>query len=218
MVKKDENDEEDDEEDFEDPMDFFKHLGDPTKIFRNMDPSKLFNSKEFQNIFKEIFKQITSNLPKELQGMSPEDIMKEFMKNRDKFGFKGPIMYGFNINFGQDGKPIVDSFGNIKKTPYSSKPKVDKVREPLVEVNEDGQNIIVIAEMPGVTRDDIELKATPRTITIKTKEGIVGRKYYKEVDLPAVIDSNYAKARYTNGILEITLKKIDEKHTNIKID
>lgn len=218
MVKKDENNEEDDEEDFEDPMDFFKHLGDPTKIFRNMDPSKLFNSKEFQNIFKEIFKQIASNLPKELQGMSPEDIMKEFMKNRDKFGFKGPIMYGFNINFGQDGKPIVDSFGNIKKTPYSSKPKVDKVREPLVEVNEDGQNIIVIAEMPGVTRDDIELKATPRTITIKTKEGIVGRKYYKEVDLPAVIDSNYAKARYTNGILEITLKKIDEKHTNIKID
>ena len=218
MVKKDENNEENDEEDFEDPMDFFKHLGDPTKIFRNMDPSKLFNSKEFQNIFKEIFKQITSNLPKELQGMSPEDIMKEFMKNRDKFGFKGPIMYGFNINFGQDGKPIVDSFGNIKKTPYSSKPKVDKVREPLVEVNEDGQNIIVIAEMPGVTRDDIELKATPRTITIKTKEGIVGRKYYKEVDLPAVIDSNYAKARYTNGILEITLKKIDEKHTNIKID
>jgi HSP20 family protein len=218
MVKKDENDEEDEEDDFDDPMDFFKHLGDPSKIFRNIDPSKLFNSKEFQQIFKDIFKQISNNLPKELQGMSPEDIMKEFMKNRDKFGFKGPIMYGFNINFGQDGKPIIDSFGNIKKTPYSSKPKVDKVREPLVEVNEDGQNIIVIAEMPGVTRDDIELKATPNSITIKTREGVVGRKYYKEVDLPSVIDSNYAKARYTNGILEITLKKIDEKHTNIKID
>jgi len=218
MVRNDENDEEDEEDEFNDPFDFFKHLGDPNKIFKNIDPSKLFNSKEFQNIFKEIFKQIASNLPKELQGMSPEEVMKEFMKNRDKFGFKGPIMYGFNINFGQDGKPIVDSFGNIKKTPYSSKPKVDKEREPLVEVSEDGKNIIVIAEMPGVTRDDIELKATPRSITIKTKEGVVGRKYYKEVDLPAVIDSNYAKARYTNGILEITLKTIDEKQTNIKVD
>jgi len=218
MVRNDENDEEDDEDEIDDPFDLFKHLGDPNKIFRNIDPSKWLNSKEFQNIIKEVFKQIGSNLPKELQGMSPEDIMKEFMKNRDKFGFKGPIMYGFNINFGQDGKPIIDSFGNIKKTPYSSKPKVKKAREPLIEVNEDIENIIVIAEMPGVTRDDIELKSTPRSITIKTKEGVVGRKYYKEVDLPAVIDSNYAKARYTNGILEITLKKIDEKHTNIKID
>jgi HSP20 family protein len=218
MTKKDDYDEEDDEDSFDDPFNFFKHLGDPNKIFKNIDPSKLFNSKEFQEIFKEIFKQIAHNLPKELQGLSPEDIMKEFMKNRDKFGFKGPIMYGFNINFGQDGKPIVDSFGNIKKTPYSSKPKVKQAREPLVEVNEDGNNIIVIAEMPGVTRDDIELKASARSITIKTKEGIPGRKYYKEVDLPAIIDSNYAKARYTNGILEITLKKIDEKHTNIKID
>ena len=218
MVRNDENDEEDNEDEVDDPFDFFKYLGDPNKIFKNIDPSKLFNSKEFQNIFREIFKQIANNLPEELQGMSPEDIMKEFMKNRDKFGFKGPIMYGFNINFGQDGKPIIDSFGNIKKTPYSSKPKVKKAREPLVEVNEDIENIIVVAEMPGVTREDIELKATPRSITIKTKEGIVGRKYYKEVDLPSVIDSNYAKARYTNGILEITLRKIDEKHTKIEID
>ncbi|MEJ2296799.1 MAG: Hsp20 family protein, partial [Candidatus Lokiarchaeota archaeon] len=58
----------------------------------------------------------------------------------------------------------------------------------------------------------------PKSITIKTMEGAVGRKYYKEVELPAVIDSNYAKARYTNGILEITLKKIDETHTSIKVD
>ena len=227
MTKKDENDEDDDDEYGEDddeenkvgdPFNFFKSLGDPNKIFKNIDPSSLLNSKEFQHIFKAIFKQIANNLPKELQGLSPEDIMREFMKNRDKFGFKGPIMYGFNINFGQDGKPIVDSFGNIKKTPYSGKPKVKEVREPLVEVNEDGKNIIVIAEMPGVTRDDIELKATSNSITISTREGIVSRKYYKEIELPATIDSNYAKARYTNGILEVTLRKVDEKHTNIKID
>ncbi len=225
MTKKDENNEEDDEDEEDDdgdkvadPFNFFKSLGDPNKLFKNIDPSNMLNSKEFQHIFKEIFKQIANNLPKELQGLSPEDVMREFMKNRDKFGFKGPIMYGFNINFGQDGKPTIDSFGNIKKTPYSGKPKVKEVREPLVEVNEDGKKIIVIAEMPGVSRDDIELKATSNSITISTREGIVSRNYYKEVELPATIDSNYAKARYTNGILEVTLKKIDEKQTNIKID
>ena len=101
MTKKDENDDyennedEDDadndedeannDEEFTEPFNFFKYLGDPNKIFKNIDPSKLLNSKEFQQIFKEIFKQIANNLPKELQGLSPEDVMREFMKNKDKF-------------------------------------------------------------------------------------------------------------------------------------
>ena len=72
--------------------------------------------------------------------------------------------------------------------------------------------------MPGVTREEIELKATTRSLTISTKSMDKGRNYYKELELPSPINSDYAKARYTNGILEVKLKKIDEKQTNIKID
>jgi len=86
-----------------------------------------------------------------------------------------------------------------------------------VEVNEEEEIIIVIAEMPGVDREDIELKATIHSITISTKEN-ANRNYYKEVELPSAINSDYAKARYSNGILEIELKKVDEKHKKIKID
>ena len=211
MSGEDEYDDEDEEDEYEDFLDRFKDLGDPSKLFGNFDPAKLFNSKEFQKMFKEIFKQLAKNLPKELQGLSPEEITREFMK-------KGPIMYGFNIGFGPDGKPIMDSFGNLEKEPISGQRKVRKTREPLVEVNEDQDQIIVIAEMPGVSKEDIELNATNRSLTISTEKVVFGRSYFKEIDLPAAINSDYAKARYTNGILEVKLKKLKEKGKPIDIE
>jgi HSP20 family protein len=211
MSGEDEYDDEKEEDEYEDFLDRFKDLGDPSKLFGNFDPAKLFNSKEFQKMFKEIFKQLAKNLPKELQGLSPEEITREFMK-------KGPIMYGFNIGFGPDGKPIMDSFGNLEKEPISGKRKVRETREPLVEVNEDQDQIIVIAEMPGVSKEDIELNATNRSLTISTEKIVFGRSYFKEIDLPAAINSDYAKARYTNGILEVKLKKLKEKGKPIDIE
>ena len=200
--------EDDDEDEIGDPSDFFNLFA---------DPNKLFNSKQFRSLFKKIFEKIKEGFP-DFQKLSPEDIQKELMKNKDKFGF--PFMYGFNINIGPDGKPRIDSFGNIKAKPYSRKSKVqvDKSREPLIEIIEESDKLVVIAEMPGVTKDDVELKATSHSLTISTRSNSFGRNYYKEIELPAAINSDYAKARLQNGILEVKLKKIDEKHTNIKID
>ena len=211
MSEKDDYDEEDEEDNYNDFMNMFKDLGDPSKIFGNFDPAKLFKTKEFQKMFKEIFGRLRKNLPKELQGLSPEEITREFMK-------KGPIMYGFNIGFGPDGKPIMDSFGNLEKEPISGERKVRKTREPLVEVNEEQDQIIIIAEMPGVNKEDIELNATNRSITISTEKIVSGRSYFKEIELPAAINSDYAKARYQNGILEVKLKKIKEKGKSIDIE
>lgn len=221
MPKKKKDDDEDEDEEKNEPFDFYKFFEEPNKFFSDpskfaIDPTKLFRSKDFQRLFKDIFARIADNLPSEFQNLSPEDIMKEFTKHKGKFGF--PIMYGFNINIGPDGKPTIDSFGNIKAKPYSGEPEVKKVREPLTEVNEGQDQIIVICEMPGVTKDEIELKASRDSLTISTKSNAIGRNYYKEVKLPSAINSDYARARYTNGILEVKLKKIDEKQTDIKID
>ena len=213
----DEDDYDDDEDDIDDPLDIFKYFKDPNGIFKNFDPSKIFGSKEFNDIFRQIFGQISKNLPEEFQNMSPEDLLKEFTKDKSKFGIKGPFTYGFRFDIGKDGKPIVEPFGNIKKEKYTGKPEVKKDREPLVEVSEVEDNIIVIAEMPGVTKEDIELKATNQSLTVSTKKDAV-RAYYKEINLPSAINSDYAKARYTNGILEVELKKLDQKQTKIKVD
>ena len=210
--------EDDDNDEIDDPLDIFKYFKDPNGVFKNFDPSKIFGSKEFNEIFKEIFGQIVNNLPKEFQNMSPEELFKEFTKDKSRFGVKGPFTYGFRFDFGRDGKPIVEPFGNIKKEKYTGKPEVQKDREPLVEVTETEDNIIVIAEMPGVTREDIELKATNQSLTISTQKETAARVYYKEINLPTAINSDYAKARYVNGILEVQLKKLDQKQTNIKVD
>ena len=211
MSGKDEYDDEDEDDTYDEFYEKFKSLGDPSKFFGNFDPAKLFNSKEFQKMFKEIFKQLAKTLPKELQGLSPEEITRELMK-------KGPIMYGFNLGFGPDGKPIMDSFGNLEKEPISGERKIRKTREPLVEVNEEEDQIVLIAEMPGVRKEDIQLNATNRSITISTENVESGRTYFKEIDLPAAINQDYAKARYTNGILEVRLKKIKEKGKAIDIE
>lgn len=212
--RKDEKDEEDDEdENEEDKADM------PFNFFNNFD-SQFFDSKQFKQIFKEIYKKISEFLPPQFRNLSPEELQKMFMKNQSKFGFPGgPFMAGFNVHFNKDGMPVVDSFGNLKTKPGEpGEPKEYGVRKPLVEINEELTQIIVIAEMPGVTKEDIELKATNHSLTISTKASDKDRKYYKEVELPAAINSDYAKARYQNGILEVKLKKIDEKHTNIKVD
>ena len=220
MPKSNKYDEDDEDED---PLDLMKNLeglgkffSDPNKTF--IDPNKLFSSKQFRHLFKEIFEKISKNLPSEFRNLSPEDLMREFKKNRGKFGVDFPIMYGFNVGIGADGKPTIDSFGNIKPKPYSGEPVVKSKREPLTEVSEEKDEIIVIAEMPGVDRADIELETKgSHSLIISTKEN-ANRNYYKEIKFSSTINSDVAKARYTNGILEVRLKKIDEKHKRIQIE
>jgi len=222
MPKRDKYDDEEEDEEEENPFDFFKFIGDPSKFPSDpskffMDPNKLFSSKQFRQLFTDIFDKISKNLPPEFQNLSPEDLMREFRKNKSKFGLNSPIMYGFNVNIDKDGKPKIDSFGNIKPKPYSGKPVVKSKREPLVEVSEEKDQIVVIAEMPGVDRNDIELEATSDSLIISTKDN-AGRDYYKNVKLSSSVNLDVAKARYTNGILEVRLNKTDEKRTNIQID
>ncbi|MFX1276804.1 MAG: archaeal heat shock protein Hsp20 [Promethearchaeota archaeon] len=212
MPKRDnEDDEEEDEENenFNNPFDFFKML-----------EGDLFKSKEFQQMFREVYKKISEFLPQNMQNVDPDEVRKWFMKNKSKIFPGSPFVAGFNINFRPDGTPIIDSFGNIRPSGRKQgTTEVDAgVREPLVDINVEPSQIIVIAEMPGVTKEDIELKATTHSLTISTKSGEPGRRYYKEIELPVAINSDYAKARYQNGILEVKLKKIHEKQTDIKVD
>lgn len=219
MSKRDDY-EEDDDEDENDPLNIFKLFKDPNifkdpnNLFNNFDPTKMFESEEFKDMFKNIFKQVLNNMPEEYQNMSPEEIFKQLTKNAPHSAF-------FKFGFDRDGKPIMQPFGKPSRGIKRDKPispKVKDTKEPLVEVSEVEGQIIVIAEMPGVNKEDIEIKATNYSLTISTKPHTENRSYYKEVDLPIAINSDYAKARYVNGILEIKLKKIDEKPANIEVD
>ena len=130
-------------------------------------------------------------------------ISKEGEINFDnlKKGMKG--VYGFTINTAVGGSPKVETFGNIKKTPEG--PKVDEEREPMTDIFDEKEEFVIIAEMPGVEENDIKitLKEDILEISALSKH----RTYRKELLLPAKGNLASLQQKFTNGILEIRIKK-----------
>ena len=160
--------------------------------------------REMERMLEEMFKGYRETLPSELireRKLPDGRIVREF----------GPVVYGYSITIGPDGKPVIREFGNVKPSLKGFRPSLDikMEREPLVDIMSDNGNIKVIAELPGVEKEDIKLHATSKTLTISVDTP--QRKYYKELELPAEVDPKTAKSIYRNGVLEVTLAKIKEK-------
>jgi len=118
-----------------------------------------------------------------------------------KEGMKG--VFGFSVKTMAGGKTVVEPFGNIKKTPKG--PTVEEEREPITDVFDEKEEIVVMAEMPGIDEEAItvELKEDILEIRVVSKD----RRYYKEVLLPAKVKPETLLKSYKNGILEIRIKK-----------
>ncbi|NVO02700.1 MAG: Hsp20/alpha crystallin family protein [Bacteroidetes bacterium] len=131
-------------------------------------------------------------------GMSKEG---EINFDHIKKGMKG--VYGFTINTAGGGAPKVETFGNIKKT--TEGPKVDEEREPITDIFDEKTEMVVIAEMPGIEESDlkIDLKGDILEISAVSKT----RTYRKELLLPAKGTKSKLTHKFTNGILEIRIKK-----------
>ena len=121
---------------------------------------------------------------------------------KDILGGKGKALYGFSVRMGVGGKPIVESFGNVRKTP--SGPVVAEVREPLVDIFDEGDEVRIIAEIPGVDEKDIRVEITDDILTLTAQGG--DRKYQKEVQLPSPVKPK-PRQSYRNGVLEVKLEK-----------
>jgi HSP20 family protein len=115
-------------------------------------------------------------------------------------GAKG--VYGFSIRT-LAGKPVIESFGNIRET--AKGPVVEEVREPMVDIFDEEERILVIAELPGVSESEIKIEVTGDILNLAASNG--DRKYAREILLPGKVKADSLKTTYKNGILEITLEK-----------
>ena len=115
-------------------------------------------------------------------------------------GVKG--VYGFSIRT-LAGKPVVETFGNIKETTQG--PVVEEVREPIVDIFDEEERILVIAELPGVSEGQIKIEIAGDILSLAASDK--DRKYAKEILLPSKVKPQPVKSSYKNGILEITLEK-----------
>jgi HSP20 family protein len=111
-------------------------------------------------------------------------------------------VYGFSIRT-MAGKPVVESFGNIRET--AKGPVVEEVREPMIDVFDEEDHILVIAELPGVSESEIKIEVVGDILNLAASDK--DRKYAKEVLLPGKVRPESIKTSYNNGILEITLEK-----------
>lgn len=164
---------------------------------------------DIDKIFDEMFKEMTKNMSKDL-------IRERKLPNGGTIWKMRPFVYGYSITIGPDGKPIIREFGNVKPstklTPAGyHKPSLQyrEEREPLIDVIEDDATIRIIAEVPGVEKEDIDLTCTEQRLIISVDNEI--RKYYKEIDLLTTVDPKVSKANYKNGVLQVTLTKIKRK-------
>jgi len=121
----------------------------------------------------------------------------------DVLGGKAKAVYGLSIRMGLGGKPVIEQFGNIKATEEGT--VVAEVREPLVDVLDEGDRVVVLAELPGVEEKDIhvEVKDDILELTAEARD----RKYSKELLLPSEVETDTMESSYRNGILEIKLMK-----------
>ncbi|MBI4285890.1 MAG: Hsp20/alpha crystallin family protein [Chloroflexi bacterium] len=114
----------------------------------------------------------------------------------------GKGVYGLSIRT-LGGKPVIESFGNIRETARG--PVVEEVREPIVDVFDEKDHILVIAELPGVTEEEIKIDVAGDILNLSAAD--TDRKYAKEILLPGKVKAQSLKTAYKNGILEIRLEK-----------
>ena len=88
-------------------------------------------------------------------------------------------------------------------------PSLIDERQPLVDIFEEENHLIVLVELPGVDKEDVHIKVEENTLTISAINKT--RNYIKKVWLPASIKKDTIKFTYRNGILQIKLEKLHSK-------
>ncbi|MGF1479025.1 MAG: Hsp20/alpha crystallin family protein [Cyanophyceae cyanobacterium] len=106
---------------------------------------------------------------------------------------------------------------------------------PAIEIQETDQNIVVKAEIPGVEAQDLDVQVAPEEVSIagehreekQTEEGGVFRsefnygQFQRRIPLPVPVQQEQVKSEFKNGILTLTLPKIEDaqrKVVKIKVE
>ena len=164
--------------------------------------------------------RIFENMYYEMESLNGMFNNIEFPKNVES---GKPYFYGYTIEVGPDGQPIVNTFGNADQfngsTAGSRPQNVSESQDPAVDVLESKKDnsIKIIVEMPGVTKENIKVTENQGMVNITAENG--DRKYNKNIPTGKKLDADKSKAKYLNGILElkIPLRKSEEEK-NIRID
>lgn len=105
-------------------------------------------------------------------------------------------------------------------------PMTDRISVPLVDICESGDEIRLVAEMPGVSQDTLDVTVENNVLTIEGRAVIeapdgfelvgqeygVGR-YRRDFSLSNQVDVDGIRARVKHGLLELSIPKKEEVKT-----
>lgn len=147
-----------------------------------------FDDDNFNDIFEEMFEQ-----------------MNEMMENMGAQGGFG----GFRMTGGPDGANF-ESFGDA---PFGG--EGFESAGTHVDVLDEGEEVRVVADLPGVDKDEIRVAVSDDRLKIQASGE--EREYDERVALPAKVDDDTGEATYNNGVLEIVFDKVDDTENDKKI-
>jgi len=114
--------------------------------------------------------------------------------------------YGFSVKFGTGADSDLDVKPVRKHTVTpSAKPPVteSRVREPHIEMFDEGDHLLIVAEMPGVSSEDVSLTFVEKTLHIKgaSKFG----QFSTAIDLPREVGPDQVAISANNGVVELRI-------------
>ncbi|MGA9934869.1 MAG: archaeal heat shock protein Hsp20 [Nitrososphaeraceae archaeon] len=181
--------------------------------------------KQFDEMRKEMYRSFEDQF-KEIESTAPKDLIKEYQTPEGtKVREVGPLVYGYSMTIGPDGKPKVREFGNMRPSyrmggmSASAKPVISSEREPLADVTTTDKEIKVIIEMPSVSKENIKINAYDQSVEVKSEDP--QRKYHRVIDIPPEADTETVKSTYKNGVLEISFQRKEQvkpKGKEVKIE
>jgi HSP20 family protein len=134
-----------------------------------------------------------------------ETVQKAF-ENSEKTPVRRNHIHGFSIKIGPDGKPRIQEFNN--RQPQQNEPEISDDPEPLVDLIEEANKLVVLAALQGVEKDDIDLRITENCLTVSVDAADF--EWYNELKLPTKVDPKSACASYKNGVLEVKMNKVEK--------
>jgi len=161
--------------------------------------------KKKKNVFQGGFEGILGGLTDFVEKLGELAEKGEKLSRTGDIQFKDKDLkgvYGFSVKVGLGGEGAkVEPFGNIRKDERTGEPVVQEVREPMADVFEEEDHILVVAELPGVSVEDVRIEVRDDLLTIYAERG--DKKYCKEVLLPKSYPREKMEVTCNNGILEI---------------
>ena len=167
------------------PYDWFSNFFNPLDNRGFFDRSDVF--RDFEDRYRGIDTML--NVFNDISTNAPGELVREYKTEEGVIVPEvGPIVYGYSMTIGPDGKPQVREFGNVRSLGETGSnvkkigqnigksSQISAEREPLVDVNTTDTQVKVVVEMPGIRKEEIKINTYDSELEIATSKD-AQRKY-----------------------------------------